>query len=214
MGEKETRVTRLKIRSAVSTAISVHSLFDRCQPCVQSTLLRTSIYPRVRRKCSFVFKRSCDCLVVFTVGLALGIKDSRPVLSLKVQLVVDIDLDLEHTFSLLDGEGGDSGGVEKSSEQFSNSRGAPGSYNLSSLEGEFGSKDGIRNSSVGTDLSERKRLVHWGALVSECVDRSTGVDDDADSKTTSNTRGGPAGFRELRGGNAVYIFHIRLILGH
>ncbi len=51
-------------------------------------------------------------LIVLSVGLSLGIKNTRPVLRLKVGLVVDIDLNLECLPLGLDGVGGNALGIE------------------------------------------------------------------------------------------------------
>ena len=81
-------------------------------------------------------------LIVLSVGLSLGIKNTRPVICLKVSLVVDIDLNLKNLALGLDGVGGNTLGIEETTNQLSKTRGAP-AHHLTSLEAELGSKDGI-----------------------------------------------------------------------
>ena len=128
-------------------------------------------------------------LIVLAVGLTLGIQHSRPVVSFEVELGVNIDLDLDGSLGLADRVSGDTNGGESSSDEVSNSGWAPFSNNFSSLQGELGSKNGVLDGSVRIDFSERKGLVDRRALVSKSVDGSTGVDGDADGKSTGNTRG-------------------------
>jgi hypothetical protein len=133
-----------------------------------------------------------SCLVVLSVSLTLCIKGTGPVVSLEVGLCVDINLDINRLSSLLDWEARDTGWLEKSSEELSNSGWAPCSNDLSSLQGELGSENWVRDGSVRIDFSERKRLVDRRALVSKSVDGSLRVDGDTDSKTSGNTRSGEA----------------------
>lgn len=151
-------------------------------------------------------------LVVLSVGLALGIKDTRPVFRLEVGLVVNINLNLNNLSLSLDGVGGDSNGVEDSSNNLSKSRWAP-LNNLSSLKAELGSEDGVGDGTVITDLSEGEGLVDRRALVSEGVDGSLGVDGNADGKATGNSRGGGSRGGEVIGGDAWHVFEGRSGLG-
>ena len=96
----------------------------------------------VRANCIILAERQQQSLIVLSVGLSLGIKNTRPVTRLKVSLVVDIDLNLKSLSLNLDGVGGDTLGIEKSTNQHTETRGAP-AHDLSSLEAELGSKDGI-----------------------------------------------------------------------
>jgi hypothetical protein len=95
----------------------------------------------------------------------LGIQNSRPVVGFKVGLGIDINLNLDVVLALANGVSGDTDGREGSSNELSNSRWAPCSYNISSLQGEFGSKNGVLNGSVRIDLTEGKGLVDGRALV-------------------------------------------------
>ena len=151
-------------------------------------------------------------LVVLAVGLTLSIKDTRPVVGLEVGLGVDINLDLKVSSLLANGECGDSNGLEKSSEKLSDSSWAPFN-NISALEGELGSKDGVLDGS-GVDTAEGKGLVHRGALVTKSVHGSLGVDGNADSKTSGNSRSGRAGLGEVLQGNAGDVSDLRREDGH
>lgn len=139
-------------------------------------------------------------LVVLSVGLALGIEDTRPVLRLEIGLVVNIDLNLNNLSLGLDGVGGDSDGVEEATEELSKAGRAPAD-NLSGLEVELGSEDGVRDGSL-LDLSEGEGLSDGGALVAEGVDASLGVDGDADGEAAGNTRGGGSRGGKVIGGDA------------
>ena len=134
--------------------------------------------------------------MVLAVSLALGIKHAGPVLGLEVGLGVDIDLDLNVGSLLLDGEGGDTDGVEKGSEELADSTGAPSTDNIASLEAELSAEDGVRDG-AGLDLAEGKRLVDGGALVAQGVDGTVGVNSDADGKATGNSGGGTSRGGEL-----------------
>ena len=153
-------------------------------------------------------------LVVLAVGLSLGIQDSRPVVGFEVGLSIHINLDIDGSLTLADWEGGDTNGGESSSNKTSNSRWAPLSDNFSGLQGELGSKNGVLDSSVSVDLTERKGLVDRRALVSKSVNRSAGVDGDADSKTTGDTRGGGTWVRKIRSGDAGNVLKLGGEFGH
>jgi hypothetical protein len=58
------------------------------------------------------------------------------------------------------------------------------------------------DSSVIIDLTERKGLVDGRALITKSVDGSLGVDGNADSKTSGNTRSGRSRGRKVRSGDA------------
>lgn len=68
--------------------------------------------------------------------------------------------------------------------------------------------------SITVDFSERKRLVDGGALVSKSVDGSLGVDGDADSKTSGNSRGGSSWGWEILNRNARNVLELGLEFGH
>jgi hypothetical protein len=161
--------------------------------------------PQTPHKCFFIAKIYSEViehmyevgLVVLSVGLTLCIKDTSPVTSFEVGLSIDIDLHLNLTTAGLDREGWDANRIEESSEKLSDSTWAPWSNNFSSLQGELGSKNWVSDSSIIANLSERKRLVDRRALVSESVDRSLGVDGNADSKSTSNTGSGLSWLRKI-----------------
>ena len=140
-------------------------------------------------------------LVVLAIGLALGIEDTGPVLGLEVGLGVDIDLNLNVGALLLDGEGGDTDGVEETAEELADAGGAPCADDLTSLQGELGAEDGILDGG-GVDLAEGKGLVDGGALVAEGVDGARGVDGNADGKATGDAGGGGARGGELVHGDA------------
>mmetsp|Transcript_9335 Transcript_9335/g.16241 ORF Transcript_9335/g.16241 Transcript_9335/m.16241 type:complete len:256 (+) Transcript_9335:95-862(+) len=146
-------------------------------------------------------------LVVLSVGLSLGIKDTRPVFGLEVGLVVNINLNLNTLSRRLNRVSGDTDGVEKSSNKLSEARWAP-LHNLSGLEAELGSEDRVGDGSVIRDLSEGEGLVDRGALVSKSVDGSLGVDGNADSKATGNTRGGGSRGGEVVSGDAWHVFEL------
>jgi hypothetical protein len=126
-----------------------------------------------------VFQKVTD-LVVLAVGLTLRIQNSGPVLRFEVRLSVHIDLDFNAGARLANRESGDAARFEKPSEDSSDSRWAPLSNNLTSLQGELGSKNGILDGSVRVDFAERKGLVHRRALVTESIDRSALIDSDTD----------------------------------
>ena len=140
-------------------------------------------------------------LVVLAIGLALGIEDTGPVLGLEVGLGVDIDLNLNVGALLLDGEGGDTDGVEETAEELADAGGAPCADDLTSLQGELGAEDGILDGG-GVDLAEGKGLVDGGALVAEGVDGAGGVDGNADGKAAGDAGGGGARGGELVHGDA------------
>ena len=140
-------------------------------------------------------------LVVLAIGLALGIEDTGPVLGLEVGLGVDIDLNLNVGTLLLDGEGGDTDGVEETAEELADAGGAPCADDLTGLQGELGAEDGVLDG-VGIDLAEGKGLVDGGALVAEGVDGAGGVDGNADGKAAGDAGGGGAGGGELLHGDA------------
>ena len=154
------------------------------------------------------------CLVVLSVGLTLGIQDSGPVFGFVIVLGVDIDLDLNSILGLADGVDRDTGGCEGSSDEDSNSGWAPFSNDITRLQVELGSQDGILDGSVSTDLSEGKRLVDRGALVSKSVDGTTGIDSNADSKSTGNTRSGKTRFGEVIKRNTRNVLKLGLELSH
>ena len=140
-------------------------------------------------------------LVVLAIGLALGIEDTGPVLGLEVGLGVDIDLNLNVGTLLLDGEGGDTDGVEETAEELADAGGAPCADDLTSLQGELGAEDGVLDGG-GVDLAEGKGLVDGGALVAEGVDGAGGVDGNADGKAAGDAGGGGARGGELVHGDA------------
>ena len=129
-------------------------------------------------------------LVVLAIGLALGVEDTGPVLGLEVGLGVDIDLNLNVGSLLLDGEGGDTDGVEETAEELADAGGAPRADDLTSLQGELGAEDGVLDGGA-IDLAEGKGLDDGGALVAEGVDRARGVDGNADGKAAGDTRARP-----------------------
>lgn len=139
-------------------------------------------------------------LVVLSVGLSLGIQDSGPVVGFEVGLGVDINLDIDGSLTLLDGVGWDTNGGESSTDEFSDSRWAPCSDDTSGLQVELGSKNGVLDGSIRVDLTERKGLVDGRALVSKSIDGSLGVNGNADSKSSGNTRSGRSwGWKVLSG---------------
>ena len=130
----------------------------------------------------------------------MGVKNTGPVVGFEVGLGVNIDLDIDGSLSLLDGVCWDTNWGESTSDELSNSRWAPGSDNISSLQAELGSKNGVLDGSVSIDLTERKRLVDGRALVTKSENGSLGVDSNADSKSSGNTRsGGSWGWKVLSG---------------
>lgn len=118
-------------------------------------------------------------LVVSSVGLALGVEDSLPVARLEVGLGVDVDLDADGVSAGLGLEDGKSGGFDEGEENAERKVGAPGSLDLAGLERERGSGQRILDL-AGLDGSESHRSTENGRFVSESVDRSVGVDGDAD----------------------------------
>ena len=85
-------------------------------------------------------------------------------MGLEVGLGIDIDLNLNVGTLLLDGEGGDTDGVEETTEELADARGAPWADDLTALERELGTKDGVLDG-TGLYLAEGKGLVDGGALV-------------------------------------------------
>lgn len=152
-------------------------------------------------------------LVVLAIGLSLGIQNSRPVVGFEVGLSIDINLNLNVVLALANGVSGNTDGRESTSDELSNSRWAPCSNNISGLQGELGSKNGVLDGSVGVDLAERKGLVDRRALISEGVDGSLGVDGDADSKSTGNSRSGGTRIGKILNINAWDVLKLRLELG-
>lgn len=148
-------------------------------------------------------------LVVLAVRLTLGIQNSGPVVGFEVKLGVDINLDFDVLSGLLDWVGRNSDRGEGSSDESSNSGWAPGSDNISGLQGEFGSEDRVLDGSIAVDLTEGKRLVDRRALVTKGVDGSTRVDGNADSKSSGNTRSGGSRGRKILNGNARNILKLR-----
>jgi len=139
-------------------------------------------------------------LVVLSVGLSLSIKDTRPVFGLEVGLVVNINLNLNSLALRLDRVSGDADGVEQTSNNLSKARRAP-LDNLSSLEAELGSEDGVRDSAIRVNLTKGKGLVDGRALIAKGVDGSLGVDSDADGKAAGNSRGGRSRGGKVLGGD-------------
>lgn len=152
-------------------------------------------------------------LVVLSVRLTLGIQNSGPVVGFEVKLGVNINLDFDVLSGLLDRVGRNSDRGESPSDELSNSGWAPGSNNLSSLQGEFGSKNRVLDGSIGVDLTEGKRLVDRRALVTKSVDGSFRVDGNADSKSSGNTRSGTSRGRKIVSGNARNVLKLRSELG-
>jgi len=152
-------------------------------------------------------------LVVLAVGLSLGIQNSRPVVGFKVGLSIDIHLNLDVVLALANRVGWNTNRGECSSDELSDSGWAPRSNNITSLQRELSSKNGILDGSVGVDLTERKGLVHRGALVSKSVDGSLGVNGDADSKSSGNSRSGGTWIRQILNINAWDVLKLRLELG-
>jgi len=140
-------------------------------------------------------------LVVLSVGLSLGIKDTSPVFSLEVGLVVNINLNLNILALSLDRVSGDSDGVEDSTNKLSKTSWAP-VYDLTGLKAELGSKDGVRDGTIISNLTEGKGLVDRRALITKSIDGSLGVDGDANGKSAGNTRGGESRGREVVSGDA------------
>mmetsp|Transcript_20895 Transcript_20895/g.26995 ORF Transcript_20895/g.26995 Transcript_20895/m.26995 type:complete len:204 (+) Transcript_20895:51-662(+) len=153
-------------------------------------------------------------LVVLAISLSLGIQDTRPEVGFEVELGIDINLDFNDTLGLLNREDRNTFGGESSSNDSTNSRWAPLANNLTSLQVELGSQKRILDGSIIVDLSERKRLVDGWALVTKSVDRSTLGDGDADSKTSSNTRGSLTRSREQVNREAWHVLKSRAELGH
>lgn len=142
------------------------------------------------------------------------VQDTGPVIRLEVGLVVDINLDLDELSGLLDRVCGDTDGCEGATDQSSDTRWAPLSDNITSLEGELGSEDRVLDCAVIADLTEGEGLVDRGALVSEGVDGALGVDGDADGQTTGNTRGGTSRGGEILNRDARDVLNLGLELGH
>jgi hypothetical protein len=153
-------------------------------------------------------------LVVLSVGLTLGIQDSGPVFCFVVELGVDIDLDLNSILGLANRVGRDTGRGEGSSDKFSDSGWAPLSNDITSLQTELRSQNGVLDGSVSIDLSEGKGLVDRGALVSKGVDGSTRVDGNADSKSTGNTRSGKTRLGEVINRDTWNVLKLGLELSH
>ena len=86
---------------------------------------------------------------------------------------------------------------------------APGSNNTSSLQGEFGSKYRVLDGSIGVDLTEGERLVDRRALVTKGENGSLGVDGNADSKSSGNTRGCGSRGRKISDLNAWNVLKLR-----
>jgi len=122
-------------------------------------------------------------------------------LGLEVGLGVDIDLNLNVGTLLLDGEGGDTDGVEKSSEELSDAGGAPRADDLTGLQGELGTEDGVLDGGA-IDLAEGKGLVDGRALVAKGVNGAGGVNGNADGKATGDAGGSGTGSGELVDGDA------------
>jgi hypothetical protein len=157
-----------------------------------------------------VFRRN---LVVLAVGFTLGIQDTRPVVGFEVELSIHINLDINCFSALPDGVSGDTDGGESSSDELSDSGWAPCSNNISGLQVELGSKNGVLDGSVSVDLTERKGLVDRGALVSKSVNSSLGVDGNADSKSGSDTRSGRTGIGKILNSNTWDVLKLRLEFG-
>jgi hypothetical protein len=147
-------------------------------------------------------------LVVLAISLTLSIQHTGPVVGFEVGLSVHINLDINGIFSLANGVGWDTSGGESSADKLSNSRWAPLSDNISSLQGKLGSKDRVLDGAISVDLTERKGLVDGRALVTKSVDSSFGVDGDADGKTTGNTRCSKTGIRKIFDADAWYVFKL------
>ena len=143
----------------------------------------------------------------------MGIQDSGPVVGFEVSLSVDINLDFDGVLGLADRESWDSNRGESTSDDLSNSGWAPLSNNISSLQGELGSKDRVLDGSVSVDLTEGKRLVDRWALVSKSVDGSLRVDGNADGKSTGNTRSGRTWVWKISNINAWNVLKLGLELG-
>jgi hypothetical protein len=152
-------------------------------------------------------------LIVLSIGLTLRIKDSGPVVGFKVEFGIDINLYIDALSRLLDGVCGDTSGSEGSTNKPSNSGWAPSSNNLTSLQGELGSKDGVLDG-VTRYLSERKRLVDRGAFVTEGVDGSFGVNGNADGKTSGNTRSGRSWGWKIINRDAWHVHKLGGVFGH
>jgi len=146
-------------------------------------------------------------LVVLAVSLALGIKDTRPVLRLEVRLGIDIDLDLNVGTGLLNRVDRNTGGLKKATEKLSDARWAPGADNLSSLEGELGAKDRVLDGSI-THTPEGEGLVDRGALVTKGEDGSRGINGNADGKATGNTGSGLARLGKLVDGHTGHVLEL------
>jgi len=67
--------------------------------------------------------------------------------------------------------------------------------------------------SIGVDLTEGKRLVNRRALVSKSVHSSLGVDGDADSKSTGNSRSRGTRIGEVLNIDAWNVLKLRLEFG-
>jgi hypothetical protein len=151
-------------------------------------------------------------LVVLSVRFSLCIKDSSPVLRLECCLVVNINLNLNNISLGLTCVNGDSSRLEKSSYDLSDRARAPVSLsNLSGLKVESGSENGIADG-ISLYLSERKRLVDRRTLVSKSPKLSTLINSNADSKSSSNSRGSLSGSGKVISGDTWYILKLRLDL--
>jgi hypothetical protein len=147
-------------------------------------------------------------LIVLSVGLSLGIQNSGPVVGFEVGLGVNINLDFDKILALSNGVSRNSNRREGSTNKLSNSRWAPLSNNISGLEGELGSKDRVLDGAVRSDLTERQRLVYWGALITKSVNGSFGVDGDADGKSSGDTRSGGTWIGKILDGDARNVLNL------
>lgn len=152
-------------------------------------------------------------LVVGTVALSLGIKDTTPVVGFKVEFGVDINLNFNVSSALLDRVSGDTRGGKGSTDELSDTGRAP-FYNFTSLQVELSSKNGVLDGSVIVDLSERQRLVDRGALVTKGVNRSRLINSNTDGQTSSDTRCGGSSLGKLREGDAWDILQGWLVFSH
>ena len=153
-------------------------------------------------------------LVVLAVVFTLCVQDSRPVVGFEVELGVHINLHINCFSALPDGVSGDTDGRESSANELSNSGWAPRSDNVSSLQGELGSKYGILDSSIVIDLTERKGLIDRRALVSKSIDSSLGIDGNANSESGSDARSGLSRLGKILNIDARNVLKLRLEFGH
>jgi len=130
-------------------------------------------------------------------------------LRLEVGLGIYINLDINGSLSGLNRVYRNARGVEKTSKKLSNTSWAPFSLNLTGLEVELGSKNGVLNAAT-SNPSEGKRLVDGGALVSKSIDTAIFIDGNADGKTTSNTGGGLSRGGEVLSGDAWNVLNFGL----